>query len=269
VNYQGGSASTPILLSGNPGLKPEEADTTTYGFTYEPDWFDGFGASFDYYDIKIHDALATVSAQETVDRCARGQQLYCDNLIVSGGQLVGIRQRTMNLSEARTRGVDVDLSYRVTLSGAKTVFRLLGTRLLEQSTTVPNLTGATFTDRVGDMSLGYSKWLLIGSANADIGAFGFNVNARYIDGGQYNTTYVPGDRDPRFTHVASNLTFDVGAHYGLDSLPGSPQLYVNVANVLDKDPPLVPSSALVGGQTNVALYDTLGRYYTAGVRMKF
>jgi outer membrane receptor protein involved in Fe transport len=39
--------------------------------------------------------------------------------------------------------------------------------------------------------------------------------------------------------------------------------------VLDKDPPLVPSSALVGGQTNVALYDTLGRYYTAGVRMKF
>ena len=77
------------------------------------------------------------------------------------------------------------------------------------------------------------------------------------------------DLDPRFTHVASNLTVDVGAHYGLSSLPGSPQLYVNVANVFDKDPPLIPSSALVGGQTNVALYDTLGRYYTAGFRLKF
>lgn len=269
VNYQNNSVSTPILLSGNPALKPEEADTTTYGFTYEPDWLSGFGASFDYYDIKIQDALATVSAQETVDRCANGQQLYCDNLIISGGQLVGIRQRTMNLSEARTRGVDLDFSYRTTISSAKSVFRLLGTRLLEQSTTVPNLTGATFTDRVGDMSLGYPKWLLIASANVDIGAFGFNVNARYIDGGKYNTTYIPGDLDPRFTQVASNLTFDVGAHYDLASFPGEPQLYLNVANVFDRDPPLIPSSALVGGQTNVALYDTLGRYYTAGFRVKF
>jgi outer membrane receptor protein involved in Fe transport len=269
VNYQGGSVSTPILLSGNPALQPEKADTTTYGLTYEPDWLSGFGASVDYYDIKIQSALATVSAQETVDRCGRGQQLYCDNLILSGGQLVGIRQRTMNLSEARTRGVDVDLSYRTTISSARTVFRLLGTRLLEQSTTVPNLNGSTYTDRVGDMSIGYPKWLLIGSANADIGAFGFNVNARYIDSGVYNATYVVGDLDPRFTHVASSLTFDVGAHFGLESMPGAPELYVNVANVFDRDPPLVPSSALVGGQTNVALYDTLGRYYTAGVRMRF
>jgi outer membrane receptor protein involved in Fe transport len=269
VNYQGGSVSTPILLSGNPALQPEKADTTTYGLTYEPDWLSGFGASVDYYDIKIQSALATVSAQETVDRCGRGQQLYCDNLILSGGQLVGIRQRTMNLSEARTRGVDVDLSYRTRISSAKTVFRLLGTRLLEQSTTVPNLTGSTYTDRVGDMSIGYPKWLLIGSANADIGAFGFNVNARYIDSGVYNATYVVGDLDSRFTHVASSLTFDVGAHFGLESMPGAPELYVNVANVFDRNPPLVPSSALVGGQTNVALYDTLGRYYTAGVRMRF
>jgi outer membrane receptor protein involved in Fe transport len=95
------------------------------------------------------------------------------------------------------------------------------------------------------------------------------VNARYIGDGTYNTTYVAGDLDPRYTHVASNLTFDFGAHYGIDSMAGAPQFYVNVANVFDRDPPLIPSSALVGGQTNVALYDTLGRYYTAGVRMRF
>ena len=48
-----------------------------------------------------------------------------------------------------------------------------------------------------------------------------------------------------------------------------PELYVNVANVVDRDPPLLPSSALVGGQTNVGLYDTIGRYYTAGIRVQF
>jgi outer membrane receptor protein involved in Fe transport len=261
--------SAPILLSGNPTLKPEEADTKTYGITYQPDWLTGFAASADYYDISIDSALATVSAQETVDRCAQGQQIYCDNLILSGGALVGIRQRTMNLSEARTRGVDLDFTYRTQISNAKTTFRLLGTRLLEQSTTVPNATGATYIDRVGDLSLGYPKWLLIGSANVDIGAFGFNVNTRYIGSGRYNTTYLPGDLDPRFTDVASNLTFDVGARYGLKNVAGAPEIYVNIANVADRDPPLIPSSALVGGQTNVALYDTLGRYYTAGVRVQF
>ncbi|RYZ66547.1 MAG: TonB-dependent receptor, partial [Proteobacteria bacterium] len=61
---------------------------------------------------------------------------------------------------------------------------------------------------------------------------------------------------------------DLGAQYKL-ALPGDPQLYVNVSNVFDRDPPLLPSSALVGGQTNVALYDTIGRYYTAGVRLRF
>jgi outer membrane receptor protein involved in Fe transport len=119
------------------------------------------------------------------------------------------------------------------------------------------------------MSLGYPKWLLIASANATVGALGFNVNARYIDGGKYNTTYRPCDLDPRFMQVASSLTVDVGAHYELAAFPGAPDFYVNVANVFDRDPPLIPSSALVGGQTNVALYDTLGRYYTAGFRVKF
>ena len=269
VNTPTGSVSAPILLSGNPTLKPEEADTKTYGITYQPDWLSGFAASADYYDISIDSALATVSAQETVDRCTQGQQIYCDNLIRSGDAIVGIRQRTMNLSEARTRGVDLDLTYRTDIANAKTTFRLLGTRLLEQSTTVPNASGSTYVDRVGDMSLGYPKWLLIGSTNVTLGALGFNVNARYIDGGRYNTTYLPGDIDPRFSEVASNLTFDVGARYGLTSVHGTPEIYVNIANVTDRDPPLIPSSALVGGQTNVALYDTLGRYYTAGVRFQF
>ncbi len=42
VNTPTGSVSAPILLSGNPTLKPEEADTKTYGITYQPDWLSGF-----------------------------------------------------------------------------------------------------------------------------------------------------------------------------------------------------------------------------------
>ena len=75
---------------------------------------------------------------------------------------------------------------------------------------------------------------------------------------------VPGDIAPEFTDIGSSVTLDLGARYRLENSRGVPELYVNVANVADRDPPLMPSSALVGGQTNVGLYDTIGRYLHGG-----
>ena len=145
---------------------------------------------------------------------------------------------------------------------------MIGTRLIEQSTTVPSATSFSYMDRVGDANLGYLKWIVTAMANYDLGSFGFNANARYMGKGSFNATYLPGDIAPEFADVGSIVTLDLGAQYKLD-VRGEPQVYVNVANVFDRDPPLLPSSALVGGQTNVGLYDTMGRYYTAGVRLRF
>jgi hypothetical protein len=231
-------------------------------------WLTGLGLSVDYYDIRIADVLQSVGQQDTIDRCAIGQQIYCANLTRVNGALTSVRTRTENLSQARTTGVDIDLSWRTNLAGASTVFRLIGTRLLEQSTTVPAATSSSYIDRVGDIGLGYAKWIATGVVNVDYAAVGFNANVRYIGGGKFNTTYLPGDIAPQFAEVGSLVTVDLGAQYKL-SFRGDPQFYINVANVFDRDPPLLPSSALVGGQTNVALYDTLGRYYTAGVRLRF
>jgi iron complex outermembrane receptor protein len=109
-----------------------------------------------------------------------------------------------------------------------------------------------------------------GTAAYDVGAFGANVVARYTSGGKYNTTYVPGDIDPRFADVASMVTFDVGARFRMEAVGGMPELYLNVANVFDRAPPLAPAAAsLIGFQTTSTLYDTMGRYYTAGIRLQF
>lgn len=263
------SVSVPIIISGNPILKPEKADTTTFGLTYQPGWLQGFGASLDFYNISIRDTLAAAGAQDTIDRCAQGQQLYCDNLLRSGTTLVAIRQRTMNLSKAKTKGVDMDLSYRTQLGGVNTSLRLIGTRLLEQSTTVPSVSSSVYSDRLGDIGLGYPKWQVTAIANADIGALNFNLHARYIGSGKFNTTYLPGDIAPAFATVGSVTTFDAGVRYRLESFRGKPEIYANVNNLFDRRPPLIPSSALVGGQTNVVLYDTIGRYYMAGARIQF
>jgi iron complex outermembrane recepter protein len=49
------------------------------------------------------------------------------------------------------------------------------------------------------------------------------------------------------------------------------ELFAVVKNILDKDPPiLAPGTGVPNiSQTNVSLYDTIGRNYRAGVRFNF
>jgi iron complex outermembrane receptor protein len=264
------SVSVPTALAGNPDLKPEEADTITVGFTYEPSWLSGFGITVDYYDIEIKDVLQSIGAQETIDRCAQGQQQFCAQLIRNDlGQLTVVRLPTLNLSEAKSRGVDLDISYRTNIANGTASFRLIGTRLLEQSTTTPSLSGPQYRDRVGDMTLGYAEWIVSGAVNYDRGPVSVSALARWVSDGKFNTTYLPGDIDPRFEDVPSMLTVDLGARYQIENANGAPEIYFNVSNVLDKDPPLIPGASLIGFQTNSTLYDTMGRYYTIGVRASF
>ena len=51
-----------------------------------------------------------------------------------------------------------------------------------------------------------------------------------------------------------------------------PNLFLNVRNLLNKDPAVVASSGSFGDTTspyNAGLYDVMGRVYSAGVRIEF
>lgn len=263
-----GRRPVAVILSGNPDLKPEKADTWTFGMTYQSRLLPGFSMTADYYDIRIEDVLQGVGLQDTVDRCAQGQQAFCDNLVGPPGAFTGIRSLTMNLSEARVKGVDLDLTYRTDILGRNSSVRVVASRLIEQSTTVPTANQVSYTDRAGDIGSGAPKWMATAFFNTDLGPLDLNANVRYIGSGSRNVTYLPGDIAPRFEKIGTVTTVDLGARYRLDA-KGSPELYLNVQNVFDKDPPLIPSSQLVGPQTNVALYDTIGRQFSGGIRLRF
>ena len=74
------SGQTQSLTGGNPFLDPEEADTFTLGFVWEPGFADGLSISVDYFDIQVDDAIqAGISAQTTLDEClATGDSTFCD-----------------------------------------------------------------------------------------------------------------------------------------------------------------------------------------------
>jgi outer membrane receptor protein involved in Fe transport len=266
----GGSFEIKDATSGNPDLVPERAKTFTVGTTYQPSWLSGFAVSVDYYNIKIADVLASYTAQQELNYCYAGDQSLCQYISRdSNGQIVLIQIPTLNLNEAQTSGLDLDVDYRTSLGRGKLSTRLIGTRLYSQSTTEVIPTGNIVSQYADDLSYGSPTWLLNLITSYDRGPIGFDLSGRFVSSGEFNTTYVVGELAPADQNLPSNFTLNAGIRYTLRSLPGAPELYFTMTNVLNKAPPIIPGTALTGFDTNAELYDTMGRYFFGGVRMEF
>ena len=112
TSYQGNSI-------GNNALKPEDADTTGFGIVLTPQFFPGFNASFDYYNIDITGAINSVSAQQTVDLCYAGNQIFCPlitrGLVNGTNQIIRITTYPLNFVVEQARGYDIESSYTTPL----------------------------------------------------------------------------------------------------------------------------------------------------------
>ena len=92
-----------------------------------------------------------------------------------------------------------------------------------------------------------------------------------------NATRLPASQ-PIFFGVRGSQNFasvhlvDLAVTYDLGQLPGT-QVFMNVTNILNRDPELVaygPAGTAYGNpSTNQGLYDILGRVYRAGVRFRY
>ena len=59
--------SVPVIVSGNPNLKPEVAYEWTYGAVYSPKWIKGLTLSADYWHIDLRSIASFVDAQFIID----------------------------------------------------------------------------------------------------------------------------------------------------------------------------------------------------------
>jgi len=105
------------VTTGNPTIRPEKADTITFGAVVTPRAIRGLSLSADYWDVKIRDAITTASSSSTVDQCFKGDQDLCDNIVRGGdGKIKYIYVRPVNLDLFWARGIDFEASYRVRMS---------------------------------------------------------------------------------------------------------------------------------------------------------
>ena len=289
-NTYGASISYSGLVTGNLDLDPEKADSWNIGGVISPRFLPGFRASVDYFDIDLKDAIDSLTFQQIINRCFEGRPEYCDAISQDpvNATRVLIRSQPFNFARRQVRGIDFDASYRTALDrffgDAQGDFTLRGvaTRYIENriDTGIP---GAPVLNTVG-VNGGQSttpKWLYRFSAGYDTEAWSLTAVARGVSAGKYVAaaivcqTNCPTGRTateisqfPTYedNSVSGAFYVDLNVTMKFDALRrGDGEFFVNVTNVFDSDPILLPETGLAANST---YSDLLGRAYRVGVRLE-
>jgi iron complex outermembrane receptor protein len=278
-----GTQTFTSRTGGNPNLQPETSTTYTYGLVYEPSWFDGFSVSADYWKVDIAGAIGLLGFQRIVDDCfASPSSTVCDLVTRDPvtNRLQSVKNISQNIASASGRGLDVEVSYRtpVTLFGSdeNLAFRVFWSHLIENSTTTDRSNPATYFDSAGQTGVGVLPEDAVTAIQTyTAGDFSLSLSERYIGSGIYNKRYnLPNARpDVEDNTVPAVVYVNLTASYSWEVMGGDLQLFGNVQNLFDKDPPITPgvfdaSLAQVGNQVNAGLFDLLGRRFTLGVRFR-
>lgn len=264
-----GYEATPVatvLIGGNPNLVPEISKTWTIGGSFSPSFLQGFSLSVDYYDIKIGGAIAAPDTQDITSECVTGNAEACARVTRdASGTITQVHANNANIARFSTNGIDIEASYLLPLSRVSNLpgslrFRALASwvdeLLFETPASILLGTSRQTAGSVGDTVLsGVPHWRGVFSATYQNDSFGFDARLRYVGGGKFDASQT----DILNNKVNARTYFDLGAQF---KVADRFTFFGNVRNVFDIKPPL---TVQVGGYH----YDTIGRYFTAGVRLNF
>lgn len=271
-----------FTVQGNPDLRPEKADTTGIGIVIQPPALRGFGASIDYWSVNIKDAIQELQAQDVIDACYYEIDLSACPRVERGsdGNITFVRSAPLNLAKYDARGVDLELSYRMTVGAGELSLRSLTTfylQAVQESPFSPRIDMAgsnSFSSGATTNSL--PNWKQNFTAAYKMDRLSFSVTARGFDDGVFNNTngmYVVcqsdcppvsgGNPTINYNSMPGRFYLDANVNYELDfgRSASSASLFFSVRNALDRDPP-----GLTAGGNMAIAYDVLGRVYRAGIR---
>ncbi len=276
-----------VQTTGNLNLKPEKADTTGVGVVVQPSFIPGLSASVDYWNIDVKGLITTISGP--LNLCFLGYTQFCNSfqrVVENGVALIVEQTQPVNIATQVTRGIDFEATYTMDMDsivddwGGSLRFNALATKYLKQLSD-PVLTPPV--DRVGwnqgssnDGGLQRFRWNA--SVTYTYDPITFSVSARGFSGGTIDPTFIECTTGCPTSNI-NNRTIDrnwvPGQHYFDTSIQyqvvEGVTAFLNVQNVLNSDPVIVPKTginAIHYTQTNVNLYDALGRLFRAGVRFR-
>jgi iron complex outermembrane receptor protein len=280
----GGTPPARQIQGGNPFLAPEVAHTTTLGIVYRPT--PDFSVSLDGYRITIRDALFQLNgSNEFVQKAcyaSGGASPTCqlqDRALGSytntsaANVLTNFYLRSVNIAEQQTEGIDLESAFRTSLFDRPFSLRALVTYQPHLYYYIP------FASRQDAAGVAYGQ--VGGTLPAPVWKGSLFLNYRIsdrwsVDLSERFRSSLQFSSDPTLPNeiggIASVAYTNLTVSFNVPTALQQMNVFLNVQNLFDKDPPpagginnnfpgAFPSNYAVGD-------DTMGRYYTLGVRVR-
>lgn len=281
------------LVGGNAKLKPEDAETITYGVVFTPQFIKRFSFTADVYDILVTNLISSIPSQVAVDQCGvTGLAEYCSlvHRDPNNGSLLGpngyMISTSINTGYLHTRGIDFTTTYHLPVHS---IPMLQNTEL-----------GALDFDFEGTYTELYRE-------SPYTGGGGYNCNGLYgpvcnqpqpywrnklrvtwtspykldlslqwrfiggvkLDTNESNPLLNNGAFDVVDAHIPAYSYIDFSGNYTV-----TPTMTIRwgINNLFDKDPPILSTAAIGGygnGNTYPGTWDSLGRTVFVGATKKF
>jgi iron complex outermembrane receptor protein len=260
------------VAAGKPvdSLEPEESQTFTFGFVFEP--MPNLTFSIDYWDIKIENVINSLPEQaifgdpvkydsrilrcSQLDAATRAVIDVCNN--VGFDPIAYIDTPTENLGEIKTRGIDIGFSYR-TASTPYGVWGFTFDGTYVDSFKYQREKGGEFIQAAGAYSdnAPVLRWQHVAVLGWNAGPFGSSLAWRYKSGYK--------DQDPS-NEVRQYTLYDLGFTYtGVRNLT----FQFVIKNLLDQDPPYTNQGSTFQANYDPRLTDPLGRTFSTKVAYRF
>jgi len=271
-----------LITGGNPNLVAERGETTTFGVVITPSMIEDLSIAIDYFDIEVTDAIGTVPAQTSYDRClTTGDPAFCANIQrdtagtlhllneAPGGGLAGISTQNVNVATDATEGVDVNITYSLDMSDMGTINFDYAATFLDTNYTIAipgddkvECTGA-YAGPCGLPAPEYNHRFLA----TWVTPYDLTVSATWRHIGE---TDLYGLTDPQGyleDSMEERNYLDLAATYDYSE---NVQVRLGANNLLGEDAPVTTSSGTGTGNNNTypGLFD-VSTYLFAGVTVKF
>lgn len=268
--HTGVNTTTDVISRGNSSLKPEKANTLTFGMVVTPQFIPGLTISADYYRIKLDNAITMLSGQnrDAYRLCEEsgGTSQFCSLYIrplgfsdTSEANHPKIVEQKLNAAVAEVEGVDVELGY----ANGPFNLRIFGN--YQPVNRTQQFAGAPFVEVVGaktrittTASYSFQSGFRIGVQNNWLSSFK-----------QASGPVTSGANNFVIPRIKAFNTVDFNVEQDIQGPLGEFTAYAAIQNAFNTRSPLAPLSGGVGIFYPVPVnYDIMGRYFTFGVRLK-
>lgn len=243
---------------GNLGLTPESAETLTVGVVYEPTFAPGLALTVDYFDIKIDDAIRSITGSTKLSVCYNTPGLnhpFCSPQNFTRSSVTGevnfLSSQQVNVGSETMKGVDAAARYSFDLAGRRAMFDA-GVTYLDDYTIIPYPGGAPIVYRghIGGGNGGYPKWRGLTSLTVDDVKWSATYSIQWI-GRATDFNAAPtaiGYRTPNVFYHNAQVSY---------RLTDKAIVAIGGDNIWDKKAPFMPS--YTDANTDTMTYDLLGR----------